>query len=45
MHYLPLSPQPLPQGAALANAANSYLEFPACKSPKFGHWANIRPEH
>ncbi len=31
------------RGRPSANAANSYLEFPACKSQKFGHWANIRP--
>ena len=31
------------RGRPFANAANSYLEFPACKSQKFGHWANIRP--
>jgi hypothetical protein len=32
-----------PRGRPSANAANSYLEFTACKSQKFGHWANIRP--
>ncbi len=31
------------RGRPYANAANSYLEFPACKSQKFGHWANIWP--
>jgi hypothetical protein len=31
------------RGRPFANAANSYVEFPACKSQKFGHWANIRP--
>jgi hypothetical protein len=31
------------RGRPSANAANSYLEFTACKSQKFGHWANIRP--
>jgi hypothetical protein len=31
------------RGLPSANAANSYLEFPASKSQKFGHWANIRP--
>ncbi len=31
------------KGRPSANTANSYLEFPACKSQKFGHWANIRP--
>jgi hypothetical protein len=32
-----------PGGRPSANAANSYLEFTACKSQKFGHWANIQP--
>ncbi len=31
------------RGRPFANAANSYVEFPACMSQKFGHWANIRP--
>jgi hypothetical protein len=31
------------RGRPSATAANSYLEFTACKSQKFGHWANIRP--
>jgi hypothetical protein len=31
------------RGRPFANAANSYIEFPVCKSQKFGHWANIRP--
>ncbi len=31
------------RGRPSANAANSYLEFTACKSQKFGHWANIQP--
>ncbi len=31
------------RGRPSANAANSYLEFPACKSQKFGRWANILP--
>ncbi len=31
------------RGRPSANAANSYLEFTACKPQKFGHWANIRP--
>ncbi len=30
-------------GRPFANAANSYVEFPACMSQKFGHYANIRP--
>ncbi len=42
-----LAPQPQemvsPWGRPFANAANSYVEFPACKFQKFGHWANIRP--
>jgi hypothetical protein len=29
------------RGRPSANAANSYLEFPACKSQKFGHWARL----
>ena len=33
----------LSRGRPSANAANSYLEFTACKSQKFGHWANIWP--
>jgi hypothetical protein len=32
-----------PRGRPFANAANSYVEFPACMSQKFSHWANIRP--
>ncbi len=32
-----------PRGRPSANAANSYLEFTACKSQKFGHWANNQP--
>ncbi len=31
------------RGRPFAKAANSYVEFPACMSQKFGHWANIRP--
>jgi hypothetical protein len=31
------------RGRPFANAANSYVEFPACMSQKFGHWANIQP--
>ncbi len=31
------------QGRPFATAASSYLEFPACKTQKFGPWANIRP--
>ncbi len=30
------------RGWPFANAANSYVEFPACISQKFGHLANIR---
>ena len=43
--FYPFTPQvgSYPRGRPSANAANSYLEFTACKSQKFGHWANIRP--
>jgi hypothetical protein len=34
---------PSPGGRPFAHAAKSYLEFPACMSPKFGPWANIQP--